>query len=314
MVGFDKVDHPKADTRRRSSRGRGSSCSIERRGSRSVRASRLPAARMVAVGYGAGDQLLVATAAANGRLDARRSRRSTIDRQAREGRAATAGAAHRVHARRRSRSCKPSMPASTRRGRDPATAPSLKPRRARRSRCRNPAKAAQITVAARPGNASVAFATAVDACAKDAAPSLYVADAKTGALKHVLTAKSRFATRWIDPTTLAYDDGDGAIRLWDATTAREVQQARQQARASRSTCCLRARHRCASKRRPDRDAGSDEPLPAEEGSASSGDQAVKIYLVRHGEAVPEERRRQRSRSLVERSRPRIGARARPAVA
>ena len=40
----------------------------------------------------------------------------------------------------------------------------------------------------------------------------------------MLTAKSRFATRWIDANTLAYEDGDGAIRLWDATTGREAMQ------------------------------------------------------------------------------------------
>lgn len=77
------------------------------------------------------------------------------------------------------------------------------------------------TIAIAPDKAHVAFATAVDACAKDVAASLYVADGK-GALKHVLTAKSRFATRWLDATTLAYEDGDGNIRLWDAATGRET--------------------------------------------------------------------------------------------
>jgi len=82
-------------------------------------------------------------------------------------------------------------------------------------------QAAQETLAVAPGGAWVAFATAVDPCAKDTAPSLYVANAKTGALKHLLTAKSRFATKWVDANTLAYEDGDSAIRLWDATTGRE---------------------------------------------------------------------------------------------
>ncbi len=85
-------------------------------------------------------------------------------------------------------------------------------------------KAARDTIAIAPNNASVAFATAVDPCAKDALPSLYVADPKTGALRHVLTAKSRFATRWLDATTLAYDDGDGGIRLWDVTSGRELER------------------------------------------------------------------------------------------
>ncbi|HEY1552636.1 MAG TPA: hypothetical protein VGG28_32630 [Kofleriaceae bacterium] len=85
-------------------------------------------------------------------------------------------------------------------------------------------KAARDTIAIAPNNASVAFATAVDPCAKDVLPSLYVADPKTGALRHVLTAKSRFATRWLDPTTLAYDDGDGGIRLWDVTSGHELER------------------------------------------------------------------------------------------
>lgn len=85
-------------------------------------------------------------------------------------------------------------------------------------------QAAMETVAAAPGNAFVAFATAVDPCAKDTAPSLYVANGKTGALKHLLTNQSRFASRWLDATTLAYEDGDGSIRLWDATTQREAQR------------------------------------------------------------------------------------------
>src|SRR5205823_3688546 len=81
-----------------------------------------------------------------------------------------------------------------------------------------------VATATAPDDAHVAFATGVDPCAKDAAPSLYVADTKTSALKHLLTARSRFQTRWLDAQTLAYEDGDGAIRLWDAATGRESQR------------------------------------------------------------------------------------------
>jgi hypothetical protein len=72
-----------------------------------------------------------------------------------------------------------------------------------------------------PDKAHLAFATAPDPCNPDVAPSLYVADAGTGALKHVLTGKSRFISRWLDATTLAYEDPDGAVRLWDVTSGRE---------------------------------------------------------------------------------------------
>jgi len=82
--------------------------------------------------------------------------------------------------------------------------------------------AAQASVARAPDGNHLAFATAADPCAKDAAPSLYVADTRTATFKHLLSAKSRFATRWIGPSLLAYEDGDNAIRLWDATTGREA--------------------------------------------------------------------------------------------
>ncbi|MDB4963191.1 MAG: hypothetical protein JWP01_3190 [Myxococcales bacterium] len=80
----------------------------------------------------------------------------------------------------------------------------------------------QASVAVAPGGARVAFVTAVDPCAKDTAPSLYVADAKTGTFKHVLTARSRFGTHWIDPNLIAYEDGEGGIRVWDASIGREA--------------------------------------------------------------------------------------------
>src|SRR5262249_988700 len=51
---------------------------------------------------------------------------------------------------------------------------------------------------------------------------LYVADAAKGTYHHLLSAKSRFATRWLDAGVLAYEDGDGAIRLWDSATSRQV--------------------------------------------------------------------------------------------
>lgn len=68
----------------------------------------------------------------------------------------------------------------------------------------------------------VAYTTAVDPCAKDTAPSLRVVDLERGADLHLLSARSQFSPRWLDATTLAYEDGEGSIRLWDATTARQL--------------------------------------------------------------------------------------------
>lgn len=84
------------------------------------------------------------------------------------------------------------------------------------------AAASRPSLSLSPDKARVAFATAPDACNPDTAPSLYVADAATGAPKHLLTGKSRFISRWVDAQTLAYEDPEGAIRFWDATTGREA--------------------------------------------------------------------------------------------
>ncbi|HEY4058465.1 MAG TPA: tetratricopeptide repeat protein [Kofleriaceae bacterium] len=80
----------------------------------------------------------------------------------------------------------------------------------------------QASFSVAPTSGRVAFATAVDPCAKGVASSLYVSDGKTAALKHLLTMKSRFANRWLDADTLAYEDGKGSIRIWDATTGRQA--------------------------------------------------------------------------------------------
>ena len=126
-------------------------------------------------------------------------------------------------------------------------------------------QAAQETVAIAPGSGFVAFATAVDPCAKDTAPSLYVANGKTGALKHVLTAKSRFATRWIDSTLLAYEDGEGAIRIWDATTSRESQRIENKAGLALDVLSLAAAPLCKQAPPTAEQGGSgDEPMPPEE--------------------------------------------------
>jgi hypothetical protein len=128
---------------------------------------------------------------------------------------------------------------------------------------------AQSSIAVGPGGAHVAFATFVDPCAKDVAPSLYVADGKSGAIKHLYTGQSRFASRWIDPNTLAYEDGEGAVRLWDATTQHE--SARLDNKAGIGLDVLSATSGPLCKQAPPKiePAGSgDEPMPPETGSGS----------------------------------------------
>jgi hypothetical protein len=78
------------------------------------------------------------------------------------------------------------------------------------------------SIAVSPGAKQVAFATYTDPCAKDAKRSLYVVDAGTGQLKHLLTDASRFRSRWIDDARLVYEDGKGHLRIWSAADKREL--------------------------------------------------------------------------------------------
>ena len=87
-------------------------------------------------------------------------------------------------------------------------------------------QAAQWSLATSPGGKRVAMATWVDPCATtgETSPSLYAIESATGQLKHLLTGKSTFRSRWLDDDRLIYEDGTGALRVWDATTGREVQR------------------------------------------------------------------------------------------
>jgi len=223
ILGFDKIDHPKDDAQppllARAWIELVDANEWKLIGKRVV----LPSTRAAAVGYAAGDQVLAGTAPASGRWGVGEWTVSSIDKST-------------------GKLAKVSQPLPTPRieltldeGRvvrdlagvdapwtgEPAVAPTLKVGNAT-IQVPESHLAARDSVALAPDKAHVAFATAVDPCAKDSAPSLYVANTQTAALKHLLTAKSRFATRWLDATTLAYDDGDGDIRLWDPSTGREA--------------------------------------------------------------------------------------------
>lgn len=234
---------------------------------------KLPNAREVALGYGAGDQLLASTAAATGRWSLGEAAVASVDK--------TTGKLTRVT----TAAPVPRIALTLDEGRvlraldgidatwtgDPATAPSLKVGSGAAIQIPESGAAAQASVAISADRARVAFATAVDPCAKDAAPSLYVADATKGTLKHVLTASSRFPTRWLDASTLAYEDGDGAIRLWDATTGRESGKLDNKPGIALDVLSLAAGPLCKGTP-PAVETGSgapDEPLPPEEGAGSA---------------------------------------------
>jgi hypothetical protein len=184
----------------------------------------LGSAREISVGYGAGDQLLVSTAAASGRWTVGDPSVSSIDR--------TSGKLTKVA----SAPPEPRVALTIEEGRlvraadgvkatwagEPKTASAIETASGAKIAIPESGVVAEASLAVAPQSGRIAFATYVDPCAKDTAPSLYVADGKTGQVKHVLSARSRFATRWVDPNMLAYEDGDGAIRLWDATSGREA--------------------------------------------------------------------------------------------
>ena len=227
VLGFDKIDRPKVDPKDKDAKDKADAPPTFEHAWLAVYDAKtwkpigkriaLPPAREIAVGYGAGDQLIATSAPAAGRwglgaataaaVDATAGKLTPIAGAAPAPRVALTVDEGRV-VRDAAAAAGGATVASVAVGATAVTIPES-------------GQAQAATIALAPDKAHVAFATAVDPCGKDVAPSLYVADGK-GTLKHVLTAKSRFATRWIDSTTLAYEDGDGGIRLWDATTGREV--------------------------------------------------------------------------------------------
>ena len=227
LVGFDRIDRPRPDASGPDAAPGFARPWIQVYDTVEWKAAPrivLPAAREVSIGYGAGDQLLVSTAQATGRWTVGEPAVSSVDRTTGKlTKVTTALPASRVVVSldegRLVRVPDGVVAAWT--GDPPVTA-SLRTSNGKPIQIPESGSAAQSSIVVAPGGGHVAFATAVDPCAKDAAPSLYVADAATGTYKHLLSAASRFPTRWLGAGVLAYEDGDGAIRLWDAATGREA--------------------------------------------------------------------------------------------
>jgi hypothetical protein len=184
---------------------------------------KVPAAREVALGYGPGDQLLIGTAQPTGRWTTAEPAVLAVDKTTgKTTKVATALPVPRiVLTLDEGRIVRAADGVTATWTGEPPTAPTLTTAAGATIEVPESHLTRQSTIALAPTSGRIAFATAVDPCAKDVAPSLYVAEPK-GTLKHLLTAKSRFVTRWLDANVLAYEDGDGAIRLWDATTGREA--------------------------------------------------------------------------------------------
>jgi hypothetical protein len=179
-------------------------------------------ARHVHAGYGPGDQIVVTTAPASGRWGAGKLTTYVVDRGsgklAKQAGVAIEGAHVQMtfdEARVVGASAT-SMPAELSADLVAKLTPIQK----------DATGAPMLSLAVlSPGKTRLAFATATDPCAnaeEAAKPTLYVADTAAGAFKHVLTASSRFAAAWIDEDRLVYEDGSGALRIYDAAAQREV--------------------------------------------------------------------------------------------
>lgn len=264
IVGFDKIDRPKSDDApplfARAWVAALDSKDWKPLGPR----AQVAAARRIVVGYGAGEELVVGTAPATGRWTVGDTTWSSLDRKT--GKLAKIGEAKLA----------PQLELTLDEGRlvrapgvditraGDGVVSSIKTRAGVAIAIPESGQVAEATIATAPDGARVAFATAVDPCAKDAAPSLYVADARTGTFKHLLTGRSRFATRWIDPTTLAYEDSDGAIRLWDALTGREAQRLDNRPGLALDVLSLASGPLCKQAPPTIEPAGADEAMPKEE--------------------------------------------------
>lgn len=251
----------------------------------------LPAAREIALGYAEGDRLLVSTAQATGRWTVGDPAVSSVDRATGKLTKATTAlpATRLVVSLDEGRLVRVPDGVTAAWTGDPPVTASLKTPSGKPIQIPESGAAAQASVAVSPGGGHVAFATAVDPCARDAAPSLYVADAATGSYRHLLSARSRFPIRWLDASALAYEDGEGAIRLWDASTGRQVARLDDKAAADdRSGLALDVLSLATAplcKQAPptvDAAGSGDEPLPPEEpvgpgataGSAAPGGSAA----------------------------------------
>lgn len=273
ILGYDKVDKPAVDTSPPLLARAWVQAFDPTEWKQTTPRINLPSARAVALYYGDGDQLLVATAPAAQRWTLGDWAAQSVDR--------TTGKLTKVAGALRA----PRIELTLDEGRvvppaaidgvqaawtgDPPRAPELAVGPTKIA-VPESGQAAHETVALAPGGAELAFATAVDPCSKDTAPSLYVATTKTGALKHLLTAQSRFATRWIDPATLAYEDGDGAIRLWDATTGRESLRLENKSGIALDVLSLASAPLCKQAPPTAEPAGSGDELPPEEPVPGAG--------------------------------------------
>ncbi len=231
----------------------------------------LPAAREIRVGYAAGDQLVVALAPAVGRWELGVPTVYAVDKTAGKLTPATATIVTGVTVTLDDASGTHAAPGFDVVGVSetivtrPGAAAALRATATNRMIEVANSSVTMQSLNASPDGQHVAFATWADPCDAAQAPSLYVADT-AGTVKHVLTSHSRFDTRWLSPTLLAYEDDESAVRVWDLTTGRETM--RFAAKAGLALSALSPTPKPACK--------TAAPAPAATGSGSAGDVEIEI--------------------------------------
>jgi hypothetical protein len=185
-------------------------------------------ARTVVVAYGPGDQLFATLHGAAGALGEGPGKTFAIDRARKKPRAAKAPAepAARLVVRHDGVELAgaPSPAVAADWAGEPPAAEEFVVAASSRRVAVPAGKAAARDRFAASSTARLAFATVADPCAPagERAASLFVVDGETGKLKHVTDASSPLHPSFVGPDVLAYDDGEGQVRLFDAAASREL--------------------------------------------------------------------------------------------
>lgn len=87
-----------------------------------------------------------------------------------------------------------------------------------------PAGASVVGVSRSPDKAFALVRTVAEPCTDPPSGSLYVADAATGKLAHLLRGNSQFHVSWIDDRKFAYEDDGGRIRIHDLVEGKQVER------------------------------------------------------------------------------------------
>lgn len=87
-----------------------------------------------------------------------------------------------------------------------------------------PANTKVAGVSRSPDKAFALVRTVAQPCGDPPSGSLYVVDAATGKLSHLLRGNSKFHVSWIDDRRFAYEDDNGRVRLHDLVEGKQIER------------------------------------------------------------------------------------------